>query len=249
MTLLSHSIYDREPTETMSLGARAKCFASMGVALLVGLTVVACGDVVAPPADGTVDAAKIRGRDFFGVSFTSATISVESEALTPTGGTTDTPDNPLEQATDAPPLQTYQTSFTHVQGETTIFMLSYRSDDELPDPFLFLTIPPDAEVFDETGKRVRKGKAVEITVEVNPRLFLLRFGPHGATFLRSRPAELWLNYEHANLSGQDPSNLGMCYQPTEGEPWTELDTTIDLYGNWARAEIYHFSNYAVAWFN
>ena len=112
---------------------------------------------------------------------------------------------------------------------------------------MFLTIPNDAQVLDEFGNVIPTGQEVEITVEVDLQKFLVHFGPHGSTFLGDNPAELWFKYQYADAEGQDVNSLRMWYQPVVGDEWTQLETEIDIFGYWARAKIYHFSNYAVAW--
>lgn len=213
--------------------------------LCLGLLVAGCSETLAPVDDGAFSAKKSKSSGFFsGYSFETATISGGE----PTGiSSADAPANTLEQSSEAPLLQTYSTAFTHVQGETTIFSLNYKGESGWTEPFLFLVIPPDAEVLDDRGKPVRKGKSVEITVEIDMVKFLVHFGPHGSTFLGRRPATIWFQYKHADQSGQDPNSMTMWYQPAVGEAWTMLDTQIDTFGSWARAEIDHFSNYAVAW--
>ena len=226
---------------------------ALGIIVMTGLLVGACSDVSAP-LNMTPSFAKKKGGgktswdSYFGsgISFQSDTIT-EGASLPSEIEGNDAPENTLEHASGAPTLETYRTSFTHVAGETTIFALSYRNTSGFKHPFLLLQIPPDAEVVGDNGKPVKKGRSVEITVEVDLTKFLVHFGPHGSTFLRSRPAVLWFYYGNAEQSGQNPETLTMWYQPTAGEAWTMLGTEIDTFFGWARAEIDHFSNYAIAW--
>jgi len=240
-------------------------------ALCVGLTLSACNDITGPLHDSDAEPAFRRAGDR---STTKTQDQTTTESATGEEGSTDSwstllptlviattgdgatadgidpqdvPDNTVEHASDAPALQTYATSFTHTAGKMTIFQLNYVSTSELPSPFLYLTIPADAQVLDEFGNVAPAGQQVTITVEVDLVKFLVHFGPHGSTFLGNHPAVLWLKYQYAETDGEDVNTLTMHYQPEAGEEWTQLDTEIDTFGRWARANIYHFSNYAVAW--
>jgi hypothetical protein len=80
----------------------------------------------------------------------------------------------------------------------------------------------------------------------NPEFFV-QFGPHGSTFLGRSPAELSFNLKFADLNGQEPAGLEVWYQPSAGTEWNPEPTTVDANGNRVLMDLYHFSNYAVAW--
>lgn len=240
------------------------------IALCLGFVVAGCSDTTGPVVDEGPDMGRRWGRSSghddskktsststeesgfsfdLGINFETATIPTDGSGGEGTGGINpfDTPDNVLEQGMDAPQLESYATSFTHVQGKTTIFSLNYEVPNSWYKPaFLFLEIPPDAQVLNEQGVPIGEGESVQITVEIDMKKFLVHFGPHGSTFLGSRPAKLWFKYDHAELAGR-VEDLTMWYQAQVGDEWVALETTLDTFGPWAWAEIDHFSNYAVAW--
>jgi len=71
------------------------------------------------------------------------------------------------------------------------------------------------------------------------------FGPHGSTFTK-QPASLSLYYGKSNLAGGDPSNLQVWYQPDVNTAWSPLSTAVQAKGFYLTFDLYHFSNYAVA---
>jgi hypothetical protein len=77
------------------------------------------------------------------------------------------------------------------------------------------------------------------------------FGPHGTVF--SPPALFILRVEGLELSNEDPKNTGFYYYNEESDVWELQDAVIDMdciEGRIrVRAELYHFSRYAVAFTN
>lgn len=163
----------------------------------------------------------------------------------------------LRHGPDAPPLMAYDTSFTAVQGERTVFVLHYVDPDvavPTSDPwealgswFMRVSIPKDAQLLDASGSPVAAGDSVEITVLVDREEFLVDFGPHGSTFLGKKPALLEFSLEFAELPPQNPTALDVWYRAYVGEKWSALNTQFDKRGVKLGAPIYHFSGYAVAW--
>ncbi len=147
----------------------------------------------------------------------------------------------------APPLTTYRGSFEAVQGRRTNFEILYTTGWT----FLALEIPQSAQLVDETGRPLKRGEAVTITVDVDPVSYAVRFQPHGVTFPR-HPARLTFGLTHADWIDhtlEDAEALDLWYQPTDTDSWTHQNKEIEftIAGQWATTELDHFSNYAIAW--
>ena len=186
------------------------------------------------------------------VSVDDATIAVGGSDTGPVAPSdAAVPANTLRQSADAPALMTYETSFTAVQGEGNTFIVFYVDPwiDEVMqgDWFMKLDIPMDAQLLRADGTPAAPGESIEITVEIDPSLFFAQFGPHGSQFDGRKPAKLSFNLEFAEpLSRQAKSDLQAWYQPEVGEQWTPRATTVDLKRNKVVLDLYHFSNYAIA---
>ena len=209
------------------------------ILLTTSLLAFGCSDITSPLEDLSLKRNKAP-------SSTDDTTDTGSPAPS-TDGTV--PATTIAQSNSAPPLLTYSTSFAAVQGEGDTFIVFYE-DEWNPgmqgDWFLKLNIPSDAQFVDELGNPVAEGDTVVVTVDIDPSLFFVRFGPHGSTFAGNKPATLQFNYSYAE-SGWNENDLAVWYQPTEGESWNEEPTQIDKKKNRVTIELYHFSNYAVAW--
>jgi hypothetical protein len=85
---------------------------------------------------------------------------------------------------------------------------------------------------------------VRLTVHTDQETVQLNFGPHGSTF--KKPAKLQIFWLYTDLLGQLASGLNLWYQPEVGTAWSPLATQVDLQDQWLVSDLYHFSNYAVA---
>jgi hypothetical protein len=155
----------------------------------------------------------------------------------------------LRHREDAPPLETYSTSFIAVQGTPTYFVVHYLEPaldgTVTKTPFMTVTIPKAAKFVAADGSNLKQGDSVTVTVELDREYFHVEFGPHGSSM---RPAAtLWYSLEYAEMSGSDADGASVFYRPTAGDAWTRLDTEWYRVGNYLAALIYHFSGYAVAW--
>ena len=109
-----------------------------------------------------------------------------------------------------------------------------------------LEIPRDAQFVDEDGVLLADGDDVEITVTLDPSLFFVQFGPHGSSFTGNKPAKLTFNYSNS-AAGFVETDLVVMYQPEAGTTWAEESTQITMRKTKLEIDLYHFSNYAVAW--
>ncbi len=213
------------------------------VGLSVALLSVGCSDITSP-----LDGASFKKKKNNDVTVTT-TGSTENGGATQNTNDGTVPATTIAQSTEAPPLLTYSTSFTAIQGQANTFIVFYE-DEWNPgmqgDWFLKLNIPRDGQLLDENGNPAAPGDTVQITVEIDPSLFFVRFGPHGSSFNGNKPATLQFNYAYAQ-GGWNQNDLAVWYQPADGEAWNEEPTEVNTKKNRVLINLYHFSNYAVAW--
>ena len=91
-----------------------------------------------------------------------------------------------------------------------------------------------------------RGEEREINVELNTETGTIKFLELEITEPTVPVSVLQFNYAHAQ-SGWNENDLAVWYQPTEGEAWNEEPTEINMKKNRVLINLYHFSNYAVAW--
>jgi len=147
-------------------------------------------------------------------------------------------------AEGALPLSTYDTSFVVVVGKASTHQIMFRGTSLA---FLKLEIPTSAVFFDAKGNAVKPGNKVKVTTQVDRVNAAVRFGPHGTLFSTVNPAKVSLNYSALDLAGLQPQDLSVWYQPNDLTAWDRQATRLDVQGWWIGANIFHFSNYAVAY--
>lgn len=174
-----------------------------------------------------------------------STRPASTETATTTGTTTEP--TALRFLDGAPPLATYDTTFTVVQGTASlneIYFVRKRADLD-PVAFMQLSIPADAQFADSTGAPVPNGSTVRLTVHADSVYVRFEFSPHGSTFT-STPATLKVHYGHTNLAGGAEGDLKIWYQPDASTAWSALPTTVEVVNKKLRIRLDHFSNYRVA---
>jgi len=148
----------------------------------------------------------------------------------------------LQFADWAPRLQTYDTTFVTYQGWRENLVIYFEDWVQ----FMILEIPPDAEFVDSEGRPLSDGDRVEIRVQADSSKIHLEFGPHGSTFTGRKPVKLWVWYKYSDLA-DSPEKLAVWYRSTNDDKWGALPTEISKSGGWLKTNLYHFSNYLVAW--
>ena len=218
---------------------------ALSPALAVSLLLAACSDATAPT--GPLPEFAKGGRKAVEQATAVDPSLPEDETGTPDAATIIT----VQHLADAPPLQTYDTAFAAIQGQGNTFVVFYQdpwtADNTQGDWFMKLDIPSDGQFVDENGVPYSYGEPVEITAQIDPTEFFVRFGPHGSMFEGRKPAVLSFNTTYADLGGADIKNLVLWYQPSDGDDWAAQPTAVDAKRNRIRTDLYHFSNYAVAW--
>jgi hypothetical protein len=204
-------------------------------AVSFGLLLGACADSTGPlPTGGTVSTVP-----------TGTTRSAKSGNRT----TSPTPPalTPLQFASWAPPLETYDTTFTVVQGRASSDTLHFQKNAfGARMPFLVIDLPKDAQFVDASGQPVRNGASVNLTVHADKQYIQVNFGPHGSTFSKN-PATVKVSWFYTDLLGHSASTLKLWYQPDVNTTWNPLATQVDLQFYWLVSTLDHFSNYAVAY--
>ena len=96
----------------------------------------------------------------------------------------------------APPLETTDTSFWAVRGEERELVLRFQDQggSGTGSKFLQFSVPDNSLLARPDGTPFQTGDSVEISVSVDPGLYVVDFGPAGLRFNPSEPAELELDY-------------------------------------------------------
>jgi hypothetical protein len=168
--------------------------------------------------------------------------------------------NVLRQAPTAPQLQTYRVSFWAKRGtQTTIFVNYRRAPGQwLPDPFLRFKVPINGLVAGAGGVPLDRRDSVRITLTIDSVTFKVDFLPPGVVFSKSSPARLAIWYQNADpdLDGDGDvdaadqtleEQLAIWYRGTKADGWKQLWSNNDTMQQYVATELYHFSQYAVAW--
>ncbi len=166
----------------------------------------------------------------------------------------------IRQAATAPGLETYQTSFWVQKGKATIVVINYQSPDgeKVGDPFLQFGLPKDGLISGANGRPIAKGDSILLTLSIDTVRFSVDFGPSGVKFSAKSPASLTMCYEHMDpdlnrdgvVDGTDEAlqqQLSFWTQSMKAGDWFKLPTKYDPANPCVSAQLYHFSQYAVAW--
>lgn len=165
----------------------------------------------------------------------------------------------LRQAPGAPALETYQVSFWACDGEAAAVTVNYLpvAGQTVGQPFLRFNVPKNSMASDPTGRRIRRGDSVLITLTIDPVDFSVDFEPSGVWFSNGTPAELKFWYQNADpdFNGDgvvDASDAQLAQRiavwgKAGGRRWTALPSTIDTNLPSVSTFVQHFSEYAVSW--
>lgn len=153
----------------------------------------------------------------------------------------------LRFAAGAPKLETYDTTFTVVQGVPSTHAIRFR--DVWRTPYLVLAIPADAQFVDAKGNPLPDGATVGLRVRPDAKTLEVAFGPHGSTFgsERGTPAVLTLFFTYADRSGVDLSTTGLWHRASSADALQSVASFLDLSSLLVYGDVWHFSNYAVAY--
>jgi hypothetical protein len=105
------------------------------------------------------------------------------------------------------------------------------------------------QLVDPTGGPLAEGDSILISLVLDRQELKVEFLPHGLVFAGKEPMELAVWYVYGNLTngeGKTESDLDIWYQAFDGAPWSDLNA-LHPRGQALIADVYHFSNFAVAW--
>lgn len=128
----------------------------------------------------------------------------------------------VPRSSTAPPLVTLDTAFWAVRGEQRTLEIRFAGQGGSGTGTRFL----EFEVEDESllrrpdGTTFTLGDSIEITVSIDPVLYLVDFGPSGLVFNPQEPAELEIEYDEAEdefLARE--GEFDAWRQEGTGQPW------------------------------
>ncbi len=213
------------------------------IAASLAMLLAACGDISEPELSGQSALFAKGGRRSTTTASTDGG-ATEGTVQDSSSGSTSEDGIPhvLRFAPGAPSLMTYDTTFVAHQGWKQNFVIFFEDGNY----FMVLDVPSSAQFVDADGNPVPDGESVEISVRVDGTYISFEFGPHGSSFTGKRPVVLWVWTKYADLDGVD-GQPKVWYQPNRDSEWKSIPTTVDKAGQWLKAELRHFSNYAIAW--
>lgn len=208
--------------------------ARASVVAVLGLAAVACGDdpPTSPDGTGSLD-----------------TVPASRLAF-------------VEQADDAPPLLTTDTSFVATRGEDLRVELFYEDPDDpgqAGDRFLRFELDEASlqrypENHPRSGDAFGPGDTVTISIRVSPDTLKAEFSPSGLEFDPDERAELEMRWIEADRDldddgEEDPDfeeEVDLWKQETPGDPFTRIGEIKDFDRDELRAFLDSFTIFAMA---
>lgn len=169
--------------------------------------------------------------------------------------------NIVLQGPNAPPLLTDSASFYAVAGEDSELRMFYQGaiPGDTGEEFLRFKVPSDGLLRRPDGSAFLPGDSILIWVKVlDPGKFLLEFQPTGLQFSPDNPAELTIEYDHSDhdfngdgsIDPQDAeikSRLDVWQRQPPDTLWHRLGAANYESYDELEAQIYHFTDHAIAW--
>jgi hypothetical protein len=166
----------------------------------------------------------------------------------------------LQQAQTAPPLETYQVSFWARHDRESTVGVNYlpAAGQSVGQPFLRFRIPKFGLKYGPDGRRFEGTDSVLITMTIDSLKLSVDFQPSGVVFSDVFSAGLVMWYVNANpdlnrdgvVDSTDQmleQQLALSEEPTKLNGWFKTATRNDTTQKFVAADVYHFSQYAVAW--
>ncbi|MGH7416781.1 MAG: hypothetical protein ACREKB_03275 [Candidatus Rokuibacteriota bacterium] len=165
----------------------------------------------------------------------------------------------LQQASTAPPLETYRISFWAYKGKASMVTVDYQpaAGQWVGQPFLRFDIPKNGLVAGADGVPLKRGDSVWVTLTIDSVSFSLHLQPSGVLFSTKSPANLTIWYDNADpdlngdgvVNGNDKQleqQLAFWYHAAKTQ-WSRLSSNNDTTQLFVSTLLYHFSEYAVSW--
>jgi hypothetical protein len=155
---------------------------------------------------------------------------------------------PVQVAGGLPILESYDTSFTLVQGQAREDTLHFQAEQpgRARMPFLVLSTPGDAGFSDQSGSLLPKGTRVRLTVQVERQQLVVHFVPEGYAS-SARPATVKLLLAGLDFQSRAGNSPRLRYRAVEDATWRDLPGQIRAVDAALVAEVQRRSNYAVAY--
>jgi hypothetical protein len=166
----------------------------------------------------------------------------------------------LQQAPTAPPLETYQVSFWARHDRESTVAVDYRpaAGQSVGQPFLRFRIPKFGLKYGPDSTRLEGTDSVLITLTIDSLNLSVDFQPSGVVFSDVFSAGLVMWYVNANpdLNGDAvvdstdqmlEGQLALSEESTKLNGWFKVATRNDVTDKYVATDVYHFSQYAVAW--
>jgi hypothetical protein len=164
----------------------------------------------------------------------------------------------LRMPDDAPPLETYDTTFTAVRGEDAELRIRFEPPpgEDSGEEFLRFRLDDNSLVDDEEGNPIPIGGSIQIRVRiVDPERLEVEFQPSGLRFNPSEPAELRIRYGDDDLDDDGDiddddrdieQQLSLWRQEQPGDPWVRIGSIVLEDFDEVEGEIFGFTHYAIA---
>lgn len=150
----------------------------------------------------------------------------------------------------APPLETTDTSFWAVRGQSRELEIRYvgQGGPGTGKRFLELKVDDESLLRRPDGTTFALGDSIEIFVRVeDAQLFRATFEPSGLRFNPLEPAELEFKYDEADLTFLDrETEFDLWRQELSGQPWERIGSVQIEDLDEIEAELLGFTRYALA---
>jgi hypothetical protein len=233
--------------------------------LLVGAVALACTDGTGPSLDGEApNAAAVPDGALHHVQWA---VSEAPQRFTAVGAVREAEillavSSDLSAESAGSRLETYKVAFWAVRGEDRYVQINQVQEiygRTLTSPYLRFDVPAKSLDAGPDGRDYEYGDSVLITITVDPTEMVAHYEPSGLRFEEDAPAVLQVWYDGANgdFDGDGDVDkydayiearlLGIWMQQSPGYPWYRLPAEHSLSERWFRAQLRHFSGYAVSW--
>lgn len=182
-------------------------------------------------------------------------------------GATSPSERPQEQLTflrlraDAPPPVTTFVQFWAVRGQDREVSIFLRPRPGASDSLEFLNFKVPAEALAQypDGRAFAPGDSVRIGIRIiDASRLIFEFTPSGLRFSSRTPAELEIEYGETDDDVNDDGRIdadddlarrqfAIWRQSAIGQPWERLSSILDIDDEEVEADIFRFSNHAIAY--
>lgn len=168
----------------------------------------------------------------------------------------------LRPAIDAPPLETYDTTFVATAGQGLDVLLRYEPRPGESEGAEFLEFELDSESLarypadhpTRPDAAFTAGDTVWIRIVVDPDQLIASFFPSGLQFSTLHPAQLEIRYRNADEDFDDDGDpdpeledsIDLWRQESPGDPWQRVGELKDVELDGIRAFLSTFSRYGLA---